>query len=152
MARHAIFNELGNVLYLAESDAEKNNLSNKAWPAYPTAEISDQLFDDVAHLQKIITLQDGSVVETATNYSFATLTAEEQSSEITKKVADQSDSIKLFISSNPDNEELPIWQDYLSKLEAIDVDTLDLPISNNSFQQWFNQQPGYPQKKFLQLP
>ena len=101
--------------------------------------------------KKIITLQDGSVVETATNYSFATLTAEEQSSEITKKVADQSDSIKLFISSNPDNEELPIWQDYLSKLEAIDVDTLDLPISNNSFQQWFNQQPGYPQKKVFAI-
>jgi len=152
MARHGIFNELGSLLYLAESDAEKNSLSNRSWPAYPTSEISDQLFEDVAHLQKRITLEDGSVVETATNYSFATLTAEEQSAEITQKVADQSESIELFIASNPDNEELSIWQDYLSKLEAIDVDTLDLPISNNSFQQWFNQQPGYPQKKFLQLP
>jgi len=152
MSKHAIFTEVGDLKYLAESDAEKNALSNRSWPAYPTAEISDQLFDDVAHFQKKITLQDGSVVETATNYSFADLNAEDQSSEIKIKIADQSDSIKLFISSNPNNEDLSIWQDYLSKLEAIDVDTLILPVSNNSFQQWFNAQPGYPQKKFLQLP
>ena len=52
MSKHAIFTELGDLKYLAESDAEKNALSNRSWPAYPTAEISDQLFDDVAHFQK----------------------------------------------------------------------------------------------------
>ena len=104
MAKHAIFNQSGYFLHLAESDSEKNSLIAHSYPTYSTKEISDQLFTE------------------------------------------------SFITSNPTHPDLSIWQDYLSKLENIDLDSISFPLSSDSFQQWFNSQPGYPTKNIFQLP
>ena len=64
MAKHAIFNQSGYFLHLAESDSEKNSLIAHSYPTYSTKEISDQLFTDVANGQKFISLNGDSITET----------------------------------------------------------------------------------------
>ena len=157
MAKHAIFNQSGNFLHLAESDDEKNSLSNKVWPAYLTKEISDQLFEDVANSQKFLALDGDSMTETENAIPsgdpvFADETVENQKINFTDSIKSQISLIEDFIDTNPTHSDLSIWQDYLSKLESIKIDSISFPVSNNSFQQWFNSQPGYPSKNIFQLP
>tara|TARA_R100001086_G_C11738287_1_gene231717 strand:- start:132 stop:608 length:477 start_codon:yes stop_codon:yes gene_type:complete len=158
MAKHAIFNQSGDFLHLAESDSEKDSLSNKVWPAYLTKEISDQLFEDVANSQKFLKLEsDNSMTETENAVPsgdpiFENETVENQKTHFTDTIKSQISLIEDFININSTHSDLSIWQDYLSKLESINIDSISFPVSNNSFQQWFNSQPGYPSKNIFQLP
>ena len=152
MAKHAIFNQSGSFLHLAESDSEKDSLIANSYPTYSTKEISDQLFTDVANGQKFISLDGDSITETAREVSLADETAEEQKKDFQEEIESQISKVESFISSNPTHSDLSIWQDYLSKLKNINVESISFPVSNNSFQQWFNSQSGYPTKNIFQLP
>ena len=155
MAKHAIFNQSGYFLHLAESDSEKNSLIAHSYPTYSTKEISDQLFTDVANGQKFISLNGDSITETeitpASDFSESD-TAETQKKSFEESIKHQKFKTESFITSNPTHPDLSIWQDYLSKLENIDLDSISFPLSSDSFQQWFNSQPGYPTKNIFQLP
>ena len=157
MAKHAIFNQSGSFLHLAESDSEKDSLIEYSYPTHLTKEISDQLFEDVANFQKFISLDGDSITETASAIPsgdpvFADETVENQKINFTDSIKSQISLIEDFIDTNPTHSDLSIWQDYLSKLESINIDSISFPVSNNSFQQWFNSQPGYPSKNIFQLP
>ena len=152
MAKHAIFNQSGNFLHLAESDSEKDSLIAFSYPTHSTKEISDQLFTDVANGQKLISLDDDSITEVTSGITFTEETAEGQKEIFQKEIKEQISKVAAFVSNNPTHSDLSVWQDYLSKLENINLVSMSFPVSNNSFQQWFNSQSGYPTKNIFQLP
>lgn len=152
MAKHAIFNQTGDFLNLAESDSEKDSLIAYSYPTHSTKEISDQLFADVANSQKFISLDGDSITETTRDVAFTDETAEEQKKNFEHEIGQQINRVENFISNHSTHSDLSIWQDYLSKLQNIDVESISFPVSNNSFQQWFNSQSGHPSKNIFQLP
>ena len=60
--------------------------------------------------------------------------------------------IENWLAANPNADNFAYWDDYKNKLIAVDVDSMSFPLSYETFQEWFNNQSGYPQKSPLQLP
>ena len=76
----------------------------------------------------------------------------QQKNSFEHEIGQQINRVETFISNHSTHSDLSIWQDYLSKLQNIDVESISFPVSNNSFQQWFNSQSGHPSKNIFQLP
>ena len=155
MAKHAIFNQSGNFLHLAESDSEKDSLIANFYPTHSTKEISDQLFTDVANGQKFISLDGDSITET--EITSETPASQDEAAEKQKKAFEEEIQVQIskvgaFINNYPTHSDLSVWQDYLSKLKNINLDSISFPLSSDSFQKWFNSQSGYPTKNIFQLP
>ena len=149
MAKHAIFNEDGYFLKLAESDSEKNSLSG---PTLTAKSITDTLFTEIAEGKKTVSLSGDTVSETSSGTDFASESAADQKLIFQECIADQKKQVENFIESNSGHSDLATWQTYLSKLNEVDVESISFPVSNNSFQNWFNSQSGYPSKNIFQLP
>jgi len=60
----------------------------------------------------------------------------------------QINSVSGYTNNYPNDV---VWSTYLNKLKSIDVNTINFPIEK-SFQTWFLEQEGVPNKGFLQLP
>jgi hypothetical protein len=60
--------------------------------------------------------------------------------------------INGWLDANPTNDNFTYWNDYKSKLQEVDVDAMVFPLGFETFQEWFCNQTGHPQKSHLQLP
>ena len=131
MTKYAFFYE--NTCHaIAESDEEKNSLL-KVNVDSVVKELTDTQFNDAKNLKTSLSLE-GETVQETTWYS-----------EDTPLLNDAD------VDSTTAKEQIKGLIDNLFKLNQVDVDSMNFPLSVETFQEWFNSQSGYPKKSILQL-
>ena len=152
MAKYGFFinNQCNGV---AESEEEKNTLSAFKEGAVIKTLTEDQ-FNNVKNLKSTLTLNGENVEETfmddAVYYNNASINAEEAKNEINELIQNRFlPQVTAYCLANPDDT---YWADYKQKLEEVDIASLTFPLSYETFQEWFNNQSGYPSKSILQCP
>ena len=158
MTKYAFFYE--NTCHaIAESDEEKNSLL-KVNVDSVVKELTDTQFNDAKNLKTSLSLE-GETVQETTWYSEDTpllndadvdsTTAKEQIKGLIDNLFKPKLSAYLDSNQNQDNEDYSLWLDYSNKINQVDVDSMNFPLSVETFQEWFNSQSGYPKKSILQL-
>ena len=155
MAKYGIFFE--NVCLKIATD-ENNRDYLMARIKYSVAkEITDEQFNAVGNDRMNLHLDDdGNILATSRTNSLSEAggieTGVTDQAAFCQEIIDfQSSLLKSYMRSNQGQPDFDIWQDYQNKLNEVDVTTMTFPMEQ-TFQEWFNSQEGYPQKFILQLP
>ena len=159
MAKYAIFFE--NVcLRLATDETIRDNMISRI--KYSVAkEITDEQFNDAGKDKTTLSLDDnGNVLVTPQNNPLSLEGGEVtgvstigigQPAFCQELIDYQKSRLKSYLRSNQGQPDFDIWQDYFNKLNELNVDNMTFPMEQ-TFQEWFNSQPGNPTKFILQLP
>lgn len=152
MAKHGLFLNNGCVA-IAETDEEKNNLSN-FWLGATVKTLTDDQFNDAASLKSVLSLNEGTVISTIEDdkvwYNDSSVNVENAKTEIQNLINDRFlAKLSPYCYANPNDS---YWADYKNKIEAVDVNSMSFPLSHETFQEWFNNQTGNPTKSILQCP
>jgi len=145
---------------VAESEEEKNYLAKTNGDSV-IKELTDTQFNDVKNLKTSLFL-DGETINEKNFYydgylylndeNVDTTTARSQIQGLINNLFKPKLTAYLQGTLNSSNDDYSYWQDYSNKINQVDVDSMNFPLSVETFQEWFNTQTGYPQKSILQLP
>jgi hypothetical protein len=145
---------------VAESEEEKNYLAKTNGDSV-IKELTDTQFNDVKNLKTSLFL-DGETINEKNFYydgylylndeNVDTTTARAQIQGLINNLFKPKLTAYLQGTLNSSNDDYSYWQDYSNKINQVDVDSMNFPLSVETFQEWFNTQTGYPQKSILQLP
>ena len=162
MAKYGIFGNNNVCLRLASDEAIRDDMLSRI--TYSVAkEITDEQFDDAGKDKISLSLDDNGNVSVATQNNPLSLEGGEVTGVTTTGVGQpafcqelidyQKSRLKSYlrVSSNQGQPDYEIWQDYQNKLNELNVDDMTFPMEQ-TFQEWFNSQPGNPTKFILQLP
>ena len=166
MAYYFIFSGLKNcqVEKITENDSEKNYFL-KFFPQGKFVECSNIDFINVQKALKNSFLDESGNIVLKDNrekflfsYSFIddrtqeTVTINTTLIDLQKNfksiIDNQILAVSNYLVSYPNDVD---WSAYLSKLKSIDINSINFPIEK-SFQSWFLEQEGVPNKSILQLP
>jgi len=159
MTKYAFFNN-ASLAKVAESDQEKNKLI-RYMPTATVKTLTEEQFNNAKYFKSNLNLDGDTVVETTLlpgmDLKNSTRTEEEILS--LRQLLKEDINLDLIILNNylkvplnEQEEDYSYWADYKNKLENVDIDNVDLPLSHDTFQEWFNNQPNHPTKSILQLP
>jgi hypothetical protein len=154
MSKYGFFYD--NTLYaLAESDDEKNWLSTYIVGAV-TKSISDLHFNNAKNYKSNLILNNDIVEENS--FGFPPVNNSETNFDEAKIIIkDLIERVYLFkinswLRANKESSHYSYWNDYKTKLQAVDVDSITFPLTHETFIEWFTNQPNNPSKSPLQLP
>lgn len=140
---------------IAESEEEKNFLSLLISNGI-IKNLTDAQFTNAKNYKSLLFLNNDTVEENMYLDKYSndpTLDVEDEKNRIKNFIKNEALSrIEDWLASNPNADNFAYWDDYKNKLRAVDVDSMSFPLSYETFQEWFNNQSGYPQKSPLQLP
>ena len=161
MAKYLIFSNEGNLKKIAASDEEKDNI---IFYSEVAVSCSDSEFDNVQKGRKTATYDNNSVSYTDKN---SEIQVELDAVELARPENERASAIDVngaieFIKTNLNNyiefvQNLLVKNNdteataYLNALKNIDQNSISLPSSNMTFEEWLLSQPGFPQKTILQL-
>jgi len=153
MSKYGFF--YNNMIFaIAESEDEKNFLSS--FIADSTVKtLTDEQFNNAKNYKSQLILDNNVVNENLIMYEAlngSSINEEKAKIHIKHLIKNHLWKINGWLEANPTSDNFSYWNDYRSKLQEIDVDAMVFPLSFETFQEWFNNQSGYPQKSPLQLP
>jgi|DEB0MinimDraft_6_1074348.scaffolds.fasta_scaffold13338_2 hypothetical protein len=157
MTKYAFF--YNNISFaIAESEEEKNLLS----PAIPDSilkTITDSQFENVKNFKSKLKIVDDTVLEESLSFvplNDSTKDIDHVKNEIFSHRDECINRVSSWLEAHPnpnaEAERYAYWEDYKSKLESVDTDSMTFPLNYETFMEWFNSQPNYPTKSPLQLP
>jgi len=154
MAKYGFFIN-NSCISIAESEEEKNFLSPLLIGSVVKT-LTDEQFTNAKNYKSLLTLNNDAIEENFHMFHYlnnSELDVEHEKS-IIKHFIQKNALVKIknWLSANRSADNFSYWNDYKTKLESVDVDSISFPLSYETFQEWFNNQPGYPQKSPLQLP
>lgn len=157
MTKYAFF--YNNISFsIAESEEEKNLLS-PALPDSTLKTITDSQFENVKNFKTKLKIVDDVVVEESLSFvplNDSTKDIDHVKNEIFTHRAECINRVSSWLEAHPnpnaEAERYAYWEDYKSKLQSVDTDSMTFPLDYETFMEWFNNQPNYPTKSPLQLP
>jgi|TARA_R100000027_G_scaffold11844_1_gene8448 hypothetical protein len=162
MAKYLIFNSDGMLVYCADSDTEKDTMVG--YSINPVVCTDDQ-FNDVQKRKKSCTFVDNNlifndldnIIQVQLDDAELARPEEERGSledlqaGAIKIIKDHIDDYIKIVENYLRDHSSDYWSSYLESLKNIDQNSITVPSTSSTFEEWLLAQPSFPQKTILQL-